>query len=101
MLHKMRQVSFIMTLHWMNNMKIRTKFLISICSIIIVSFAYTFYMTADFQDKLVLKLVENQARIISQQIILTRKWVADHNGIFLLKSQSTGAALRAIRIKNV
>lgn len=68
-----------------SNMKLRSKFILSIGAVILVSFGITFYRTSEFQNNLVRGLAERQARMLAQQIILTRKWVADHNGLFLMK----------------
>nr|MBF0221486.1 DUF3365 domain-containing protein [Desulfobulbaceae bacterium] len=70
-------------------MKLRSKFILSIGAVILVSFGITFYRTSSFQNELVRGLAERQARMIAQQIVLTRKWVADHNGLFLMKGPGT------------
>ena len=70
-----------------NKMTLKTKFLISICTIVLVSYGVTFYRTSLFQDKLVRASALRQARMLSKHIILTRKWVADHNGLFLVKGE--------------
>ena len=72
-------------------MRLRGKFLISIGLVLLVSFGVTFYRTAQFQNKLVLDSAERQARMLSQQIVLTRKWVADHNGLFFFKGPGVEA----------
>lgn len=68
-------------------MKLHSKFLVTLGSVLLVSFGVTFLRTAHFQDELVIRQAERQARMLSQQIILTRKWVADHNGLFVVKRQ--------------
>lgn len=68
-------------------MKLHSKFLVTLGSVLLVSFGLTFLRTAHFQDELVIRQAERQARMLSQQIILTRKWVADHNGLFVVKRQ--------------
>jgi two-component system, NtrC family, sensor kinase len=66
-------------------MKLRTKFLITIGIVLMLSFSITFYWMSKFQDELVVSHAKQQAQILAQQVILTRKWVADHNGIYLEK----------------
>ena len=65
-------------------MRLRTKFFLFIGPIIIISFGITFVRTHRFQESLIYKQAEIQARMLAQQILLTRKWVADHRGIFLI-----------------
>ncbi len=66
-------------------MRLRTKFLTSIGTVLILSFGFTFYRMSKFQDELVISQARQQAQILAQQVILTRKWVADHHGIYLEK----------------
>ena len=66
-------------------MQLKTKFIIFIGAVVIVSYGITFYRTSSFQEELVVAQAAKQARMLHNQIRLTRKWVADHNGIFLLK----------------
>ncbi|HIJ91627.1 MAG: DUF3365 domain-containing protein [Desulfobulbaceae bacterium] len=67
-------------------MSLRNKFILLISSVVMVSYGITFYRTSQFQHELVLSQAVDQARMLSKQVLLTRKWVADHNGLFLLKS---------------
>ena len=64
-------------------------FLIS--AVVIVSFGITFYRTSEFQQELVLEQAARQARIIHKQILLTRRWVSDHNGLFFFKTEDVKA----------
>jgi len=66
-------------------MQLRVKFIILIGLVVIVSYGVTFYRTSAFQYQLVIDQSIRQARMLHKQILLTRKWVADHNGVFLLK----------------
>jgi signal transduction histidine kinase len=66
-------------------MRLRTKLSILVSIIMLLSFGLTFYRTAAFQDELVFKQTERQARMLARQILLTRKWVADHDGLFFMK----------------
>jgi len=73
---------FIRTQHIM---KLRTKLSILVTTILVVSFGITFYRTSSFQNELMIRQAERQARMLARQILLTRKWVADHDGLFFIK----------------
>ena len=62
-----------------------------VSAVVIVSFGITFYRTSEFQQELVLEQAARQARIIHKQILLTRRWVSDHNGLFFLKTDDVKA----------
>jgi signal transduction histidine kinase len=66
-------------------MRLRTKLSILVSIIVIFSFGITFYRTSSFQNELVIGQTERQARMLAQQILLTRQWVADHDGLFFIK----------------
>lgn len=68
-----------------SSMRLRTKFIVFIGLVVIISYGITFYRTSAFQQELMITQTAQQARMLYKQILLTRKWVADHNGIFLLK----------------
>ena len=65
--------------------------MVLISAVVIVSFGITFYRTSTFQQDLVLEQAARQARIIHKQILLTRRWVSDHNGLFFLKTERVKA----------
>ena len=66
-------------------MSLRNRFILLISSVVMLSYGITFYRTSQFQYELVLSQTATQARMLSKQVLLTRKWVAEHNGLFLLK----------------
>jgi two-component system NtrC family sensor kinase len=72
-------------------MRLRTKIMLMVSAVVIVSFGITFYRTSEFQQELVLEQAARQARIIHKQILLTRRWVSDHNGLFFLKTDDVKA----------
>ncbi len=72
-------------------MKLRTKFIVFIALIVAVSYGVTFYRTSDFQRELVLSQAARQARMLSKQVLMTRKWIADHNGLFIMKAPGVEA----------
>lgn len=66
-------------------MSLRSKFIMLIGLVVVVSYGITFYRTSQFQNELVLTQAAQQGRLLHRQVLLTRKWVADHNGLFLLR----------------
>ncbi len=66
-------------------MQLKTKFIILIGLITCCSYGVTFYRTSSFQEELVVEQATRQAKMLFDQIRITRQWVADHNGLFLLK----------------
>ena len=73
-------------------MQIKTKFIISISLVVILSYGVTFYRTSSFQEDLVVANAARQARMLYNQLRLTRQWVADHNGLFLMKDKGVVAS---------
>lgn len=71
-------------------MKLRGKFSLLIGLVVLATFAAAFGLAASFQRRLVIGQAERQARMLSRQILLTRRWVSDHDGLFLIKK--TGSA---------
>ncbi|MDH3329533.1 MAG: DUF3365 domain-containing protein [Desulfobulbaceae bacterium] len=69
-------------------MNLRIKFILLVGTIISISFGVTFYRTSAFQHQLVLSQAVRQAQMLHKQILLTRKWVSDHNGLFFLKQEN-------------
>lgn len=67
-------------------MRLRSKFILLVGVVVVVSYGVTFYRTSTFQKELVLSQAHNQARMLFRQILLTRQWVADHNGLFFVQA---------------
>ena len=67
-------------------MRLRSKFIILIGSVVVLSYGITFYWASFSQQQLVFDQAVRQARMLHKQILLTRKWVADHKGVFLMKT---------------
>ncbi len=72
-------------------MQLRTKFIFAIALVVGLSYGITFYRTAGFQRELVIEQATMQAKMLFQQIRLTRQWIADHNGLFLIKEPGVDA----------
>ncbi len=66
-------------------MKLKAKFIFFIGLVTCCSFGVTFYRTSGFQEELVVEQATRQAKMLFHQIRITRQWVADHNGLFLMK----------------
>lgn len=73
-------------------MKLRSKFIISICTVVIISYGVTFYRTSTFQEDLLVSQAVRQAGMLYNQLRLTREWIADHNGLFLVKKSGVPAS---------
>lgn len=61
------------------------KFIIGVSITLIVTLGISFYIIAKRQEKLIIRQIENEGRTVFNQIVLTRKWIADHGGIFVEK----------------
>ncbi|MBU1564640.1 MAG: DUF3365 domain-containing protein [Proteobacteria bacterium] len=72
-------------------LSLRTKFIIFIGAIISAFYLFMLYRTAVFDEKMILKQAEQQARMLYKQILLTRQWAADHNGLFVLEGKGVEA----------
>ncbi len=72
-------------------MKLRFKFILAIGGILTISYGILIFYFSIVQNHLVLEQAEQQARMLHKQILLTRQWVADHHGLFVLESDSVKA----------
>ena len=72
-------------------MQLKTRFILLIALVICISYGITFYRTSSFQHQLVVKQATRQAKMLFNQIRLTRQWISDHNGLFLIKSPGVEA----------
>lgn len=67
-------------------MQLKTKLILLISLVICISYGITFYRTSSFQEDLVVEQATQQAKMLFNQIRLTRQWVSDHNGLFFVKT---------------
>lgn len=72
-------------------MTLKGKFILAVVTILILSSGSLILYTADLQNRLIIGQAEQQARMLYKQILLTRQWVADHQGLFLVRSATTPA----------
>ena len=63
-------------------MNLTIKFIIAISAIILLSYGFLLFQTSNLQNDLVMEQARQQARILYKQILLTRQWVSDHQGLF-------------------
>ena len=73
------------------HISLRTKFIIFIGAFISAFYLFMLYRTSDFDEKMIFKQAEQQARMLYKQILLTRQWASDHNGLFVLEKKGTEA----------
>lgn len=68
-------------------MQLKTKLILFIGLVVCSSYGVTFYRTSGFQEELVVAQATRQAKMLFHQIRLTRQWISDHNGLFLVKKE--------------
>ncbi len=80
-------------MHLLNHshISLRTKFIIFIGAIISLSYIFILYRTSVFDETMIIRQAERQARLLYKQIFLTRQWASDHNGLFVLERQGIKA----------
>ncbi|MBZ0157870.1 MAG: DUF3365 domain-containing protein [Alphaproteobacteria bacterium] len=66
-------------------LNLNLKFIIGCSLTLIAALGISFYVIAQRQESLIMGQVENEARVLFRQIVITRKWIADHGGIFIEK----------------
>ena len=59
------------------------KFIIGCSLTLIIALGVSFHFLAERQERLIMGQVEREVRVLFKQIVITRKWVADHGGIFI------------------
>ncbi len=61
------------------------KYVISIALVLLAALAMIFGIISQGHRKLVMTQLDMQAKAIFKQIVITRRWVADHGGVFVEK----------------
>lgn len=64
-------------------MSLSYKLVIGCSLILLISLSSTFYIINERQQQLIIRQAENEARAIFQQIVIMRRWIADHGGVFV------------------
>lgn len=67
-------------------MSLKLKFLLSIGSIVAISITGLFFHMDRQAESAIMEQVDSQSRVLLQQMIITRSWVADHGGVFVRQS---------------
>lgn len=69
-------------------MKLQYKFIFIIGTVLAFTYATIIYYTSGLQNDLVIGQAKHQARMLHHQLILTREWVSDHHGLFVIKTDT-------------
>ncbi len=64
---------------------LRGKFIVAIGAIISVSYMIFLYRTSIVDNELIILQAQQQARMLYNQILITRQWVSEHNGLFVIR----------------
>jgi signal transduction histidine kinase len=72
-------------------MHLKGKFILAVVAVLTLSYGVMILYSSHLQNRLVLGQAEQQAKMLYRQILLTRQWIADHQGLFLLQSNATRA----------
>lgn len=51
--------------------------------VLVTTLGILFYFLVHQQEKLIFKQIENEVKLIFKQVVITRRWIADHGGIFV------------------
>lgn len=70
--------------------KLKYKFIAVIGIVLLVSFGLLLSFMTRLQNDLVIGQAQQQARMLQHQLILTRQWISDHQGLFVLKTEQAG-----------
>jgi hypothetical protein len=71
--------------------RISFKFLVATSLTITVIFVVVFVWFSRQQEDHIMEQVKKQAIILHKQIVLTRQWVADHNGVLIPKTEEVSS----------
>ncbi len=66
---------------------LRGKFIIAIGAIISISYMVILCRVSIVDNELIILQAQQQARMLYNQILITRQWVSDHNGLFVIKQE--------------
>lgn len=66
--------------------KLRYKFILIIGAVLTISFGVILAYMGELQNDLIIGQARHQARMLHHQIILTRQWISDLQGLFVIKT---------------
>ena len=69
-------------------MTLKGKFILAVVAILTLSYGGLVLYTSHLQNRLVIGQAEQQARMLYRQVVLTRQWVADQQGLFLTQTEA-------------
>ncbi|OQX14850.1 MAG: histidine kinase [Desulfobulbaceae bacterium A2] len=69
-------------------MRLKSTFIIAIGAILALSYGLLLHRASSLQHELVIGQALQQARMLHKQILMTRQWVADHQGLFVIRSEN-------------
>ncbi len=69
-------------------MKLQYKFIIFIGAVLILSYSVILYYTSNLQNSLIIGQAKQQARMLHRHLTLTREWISDHQGLFVVRTDS-------------
>lgn len=64
-------------------LSLNSKFIIGCSLTLTVSLGISFFVFSQRQERLIMQQMENEARILFKQIVITREWIANHDGVFI------------------
>lgn len=65
---------------------LKYKFILVIGAVLTISFGVLLSYMGELQNNLIIGQARHQARMLHHQLILTRQWVSDHQGLFVVKT---------------
>lgn len=66
-------------------LKLSTKFILFCGITLSIALGISFYIIAKQQERLIMEQIIFEARALFKHIVITRKWIADHQGVFVEK----------------
>ena len=61
------------------------KYILTISLVLLLGTGFTFWIILKKHEQMVITQLEMQARALFKQVVITRRWVADHGGVFVEK----------------
>ena len=78
--------------------KLKYKFILVIGLVLLVSFGAQLSYRTTLKNDLVIGQAQQQARMVHHQLILTRQWVSDQQGLFIVKTDGVKEKSYAINV---
>lgn len=71
--------------HRRSGISLSSKIVLGCSLTLVAALGISFSIIAFRQERLIMGQLENEARVLFKQIVITREWIADHGGIFVEK----------------